>query len=119
MLEDGFSVIPTGEDVFAPIVREIKILFPTLHAISMESKEGLEILIHIGLYTVKLEDKGFTSHIKLGDHVKAGDLLISFDKKLIEDNGKDPITPIVITNMAIVKELDIDYGVKKKQMKKS
>ena len=55
----------------------------------------------------------FRSHVKLGDRVKAGDLLISFDKKSIEDSGKDSITPIVITNMDIVEELDTDYGVKK------
>lgn len=113
MLGDGFAIIPTGEKIYAPIEGEIKVLFPTLHAISIESKEGLEILIHIGIDTVELDGKGFVSHIKLGDHVKAGDLLMSFDKKIIEDNGKDTITPIVITNMDRIKDLSIDYGIKK------
>lgn len=113
MLGDGFAVIPTGEDVYAPVAGEVKVLFHTLHAVAIETKEGLEVLIHIGLDTVELEGKGFTAHVKLGDRVKAGDLLISFDKKSIEDSGKDSITPIVITNMDIVEELDTDYGVKK------
>ncbi|OLS02787.1 PTS sugar transporter subunit IIA [Tissierella creatinophila] len=113
MLGDGFAIMPTGEKIYSPIGGEIKVLFPTLHAISIESKEGLEILIHIGIDTVELDGKGFESNIKLGDQVKAGDLLVSFDKNIIEDSGKDTITPIVITNMDQVKELNIEYGIKK------
>lgn len=113
MLGDGFAVMPSGGKIYAPIGGEIKVLFPTLHAISIESKEGLEILIHIGIDTVELDGKGFEAHIKLGDHVKAGDLLMSFDKNIIEDSGKDTITPIIITNMDKVESLNIDYGIKK------
>lgn len=112
MLGDGFAIKPSGEKVFAPVAGEIKVLFPTLHAIAIETKEGLELLIHIGIDTVELKGDGFQAHVKLGDKVKAGDLLVSFNKKIIEDNGKDTITPIIITNMDRVKDLNIDYGVK-------
>lgn len=117
MLGDGFAVKPTGGEVYAPIGGEITVLFPTLHAISILTAEGLELLIHIGLDTVELEGKGFEAHVKLGDKVKAGDLLMTFDKKVIEDSGRDPITPIVITNMDKVESLNIDYGSKAEKEK--
>lgn len=113
MLGDGFAVKTSGEKVYAPIGGEIKVLFPTLHAIAIESKEGLELLVHIGIDTVELKGEGFEAHVKIGDQVKAGDLLVSFNKKIIEDKGKDTITPVIITNMDMVKSLNIDYGIKK------
>nr|WP_300003120.1 PTS glucose transporter subunit IIA [Tissierella sp.] len=112
MLGDGFAIKPTGEKVYAPIAGEIKVLFPTLHAIAIETKDGLELLVHIGIDTVELKGEGFEAHVKLGDKVKAGDLLVSFNKKIIEDNGKATITPVIITNMDLVKDLSMDYGVK-------
>ena len=113
MLGDGFAVKPSGEKVYAPVGGEIKVLFPTLHAIAIETKEGLELLIHIGIDTVELKGEGFEAHVKLGDKVNAGDLLVSFNKQIIEESGKDTITPIIITNMDRVKDLSMEYGVKK------
>ena len=113
MLGDGFAVKPSGEKVYAPVAGEIKVLFPTLHAIAIETKEGLELLIHIGIDTVELKGEGFEAHVKLGDKVNAGDLLVSFNKQIIEESGKDTITPIIITNMDRVKDLSMEYGVKK------
>lgn len=117
MLGDGFAVKPSGEKVYAPVAGEVKVLFPTLHAIAIETKEGIEILVHIGIDTVELKGEGFEAHVKIGDQVNAGDLLVSFNKKIIEDGGKDTITPVIITNMDIIKDLSMDYGVKKANTK--
>lgn len=112
MLGDGFAIIPSGNKVYAPISGEIKILFPTLHAIAIETTEGLELLIHIGIDTVELKGEGFTAHVKLGDMVKQGDLLITFDKEVIDLKATSSITPILITNMDIIKSISVEYGVK-------
>lgn len=110
MLGDGFAIIPSGNKVYAPIAGEIKVLFPTLHALAIETPQGLELLIHIGIDTVELKGEGFTAHVKLGDMVKQGDLLITFDKEIIETKATSIITPILITNMDIVSSITIDYG---------
>lgn len=110
MLGDGFAIKPRGNKVYAPVSGEIKVLFPTLHAVAMETEEGLEILIHIGIDTVQLDGEGFTGHVKVGDRVKQGDLLVSFDKAIIEEKAKSSITPLIITNMDIVEEISVDYG---------
>ena len=113
MLGEGFAVDPDQGAVYSPIDGEIRALFPTLHAIAMETDEGLELLIHIGIDTVELNGEGFTSNIKLGDRVKRGDLLIQFDIDLIKERGKAPVTPIIITNMDKVKGIEFEYGRKK------
>jgi PTS system beta-glucosides-specific IIC component len=76
----------------------VSILFPTGHAIGITSKEGAEILIHVGLDTVQLEGKYFSPHVKQGDHIKKGDLLVEFDIEKIKEAGYQVTTPVVITN---------------------
>ncbi|MEW8973047.1 MAG: PTS glucose transporter subunit IIA [Tissierellaceae bacterium] len=110
MLGDGFSIKPKGNKIYAPVSGEIKVLFPTLHAVAIETEDGLEILIHIGIDTVQLDGEGFTGHVKVGDKVKQGDLLVSFDKAIIEEKAKSSITPLIITNMDVVEDISIDYG---------
>lgn len=110
MLGDGFAIVPTGNKVFAPISGEIKVLFPTLHAVAIETAEGLELLIHIGIDTVELKGEGFTGHVKVGDMVKQGDLLITFDSEIIKSKATSIITPILITNMDIIKNISVEYG---------
>lgn len=110
MLGDGFAIIPTGNKVFAPISGEIKVLFPTLHAVAIETLEGLELLIHIGIDTVELKGEGFTGHVKVGDIVKQGDLLITFDSEIIKSKATSIITPVLITNMDIIKNISVEYG---------
>lgn len=112
MLGDGFAIKPKGNKVYAPVDGEIKVLFPTLHAIAMETEEGIELLIHIGIDTVELNGEGFTKHVELGDKVKQGDLLISFDRNIIEAKAKSSITPIIITNMDKISDITMDYGKK-------
>lgn len=98
MLGKGIAIKPNKGRVVAPVDGEIAMIFETKHAISMVTEQGAEILIHIGLDTVKLKGENFNSHVKAGDKVKAGDLLIEFDKEKISQAGYDTITPMVICN---------------------
>ena len=76
----------------------VTVLFPTLHAIGIQSEDGVELLIHIGLDTVQLQGKGFEAHISQGDRVEKGQLLVTFDKAYIEGEGYCLETPVLITN---------------------
>lgn len=96
----GAAIIPSANEVVAPIKGEIGALFETNHAIGIKSEDGLEILIHIGLDTVNLQGKHFKPHVKLGDKVNVGDKLMEFDREAIIKAGFDMTTPIIITNSA-------------------
>ena len=98
ILGDGFAVIPSEGKIYAPTDGEIAMVFDTLHAITLTSSSGTEILIHIGLDTVTLKGAPFTAHVAAGDQVKKGQKLISFDREAIAAEGYDVITPIVICN---------------------
>ncbi|ABK61287.1 glucose PTS transporter subunit IIA [Clostridium novyi] len=113
-LGDGFAINPLGNEVVSPIDGEIAVLFPTKHAVAIKGDNGLEMLVHIGIDTVNLNGEGFTAHVSQGDKVKQGDLLVEFDKEIIESKAKSSITPVVITNMDFVESLDISYGEKEK-----
>ncbi len=67
ILGDGFAIIPNDNRVYSPVSGEVKLLFPTLHAVAIETEEGIELLVNIGIDTVKLDGEGFMSHIKVGD----------------------------------------------------
>ncbi|SDC06394.1 PTS system IIA component, Glc family [Pelagirhabdus alkalitolerans] len=97
MMGDGIAFKPTEGEFVAPVSGEIVNLFPTLHAIGIKSKAGVEYLIHIGLDTVMLDGEGFEAHVKQGDEVKAGDKLITADLDAISEKAKT-ITPLVITS---------------------
>jgi PTS system glucose-specific IIC component len=113
LLGDGFAVKPSGNKVYAPVSGEVSVLFPTNHAAVILTEEGLEVLIHIGIDTVKLNGEGFKAHVAQGDKVKKGDLLVSFDKELIEKKAASSISPVIITNMQEVADLTVDFGKKK------
>lgn len=113
ILGDGFAVIPSGNNVYAPASGEVSVLFPTKHAVAITTEEGLEILVHIGIDTVNLNGEGFTAHVEQGNKVKKGDLLVSFDTEFVEKNAKSLISPIVITNMEKVENLTVDFSKKK------
>ena len=98
VLGKGAAVLPEEGKVFAPADGEVTALFPTLHAIGMKTEEDVEILIHIGLDTVQLNGEGFEAMVQCGDKVKKGQLLIAFDKELIEGKGYCLETPVIITN---------------------
>lgn len=97
-LGKGIAVLPTIGKVYAPANATVSLLFPTQHAIGLTTENGTEILIHIGMDTVQLEGKGFTSNVKQGDKVLAGQLLMEFDIEFIQNAGYEVITPIIVTN---------------------
>lgn len=98
MMGDGIAIEPTEGKVVAPFDGEVIQIFPTKHAIGMVSSLGVEVLIHIGLETVELNGEGFETHVKAGDKLTVGDILVTFDVDLIHKKAKSTVTPIVITN---------------------
>lgn len=98
VMGQGVLIQPTEGELVSPVDAQVSVLFPTKHAIGLLSVEGVEILMHIGMDTVNLEGKGFTTHVSQGDHVKVGDKLISFDMDLIKEAGYPTETPVIVTN---------------------
>ncbi|MGM0233443.1 beta-glucoside-specific PTS transporter subunit IIABC [Enterococcus sp. AZ094] len=98
MIGEGFGIIPTSGELIAPEDGEITMLFETNHAIGLKTRNGAELLFHIGLDTVQLEGKHFTPYVKAGDQVKQGQPLIQFDLDAIKAAGLDPIVICVVTN---------------------
>ncbi|MEZ3158361.1 beta-glucoside-specific PTS transporter subunit IIABC [Microbacterium sp. BWR-S6Y] len=97
-LGKGVAIRPTSGAVYAPFDGTVVAAFPTGHAIGLRGVDGVELLIHVGLDTVKLGGEHFTLHVQSGSEVKAGDLLVEFDGDAIEKAGYDLITPVIVTN---------------------
>ncbi|XKM12814.1 beta-glucoside-specific PTS transporter subunit IIABC [Orbaceae bacterium ac157xtp] len=98
LMGKGVAIIPTVGEVVAPEDGEVVSLFRTKHAIGFQTDTGLEILIHIGIDTVKMDGQGFVAHVEMGDKVKKGQRLITFDIDAIKQAGFEVSTPIIITN---------------------
>ena len=98
VMGEGIAIIPSKGELYAPVDGEISLLFETNHALGMKTANGVEVLFHIGIDTVQLEGKFFKPLVKVGDQVKAGDLLIQFELEKIKEAGYDPVTLAVITN---------------------
>lgn len=113
----GAAIIPAVGRAVAPVDGVVSALFETKHAIGITSDDGVEVLIHIGLDTVKFGGEHFTAHIKAGDKVKKGDLLVEFDIEAIKKAGYDTITPVLVTNAHDYKDVlsFIDRDVKEKE----
>ncbi|NQS85425.1 PTS beta-glucoside transporter subunit IIABC [Pantoea allii] len=94
----GVAIIPADNQVIAPFAGEVASLFQTKHAIGLLSDSGIEVLIHVGIDTVKLEGKPFTAHVNVGDKVQPGDILLTFDRQAMLAAGFDLATPIIISN---------------------
>lgn len=105
VLGDGFAIKPSEGVVYAPADGKIVQLFRTNHAIGLTTHDGLEVLIHIGIDTVKMNGTGFKALVQKGDTIKRGQKLIEFDLELVRKNATSDITPIIITNMAKVDSL--------------
>lgn len=103
ILGKGAAVIPADGKVVSPVNGTVETVFDTLHAIGLKSEDGVEILVHIGLDTVKLNGKYFKAHVKNGDKVKVGTLLVEADLEGIKKEGYDVITPVIVSN-------SFDYG---------
>ena len=98
MLGEGFAVVPEEGKLYAPVDGIIAAVFRTKHALAMESKEGAEVLIHLGLDTVKRNGKGFYMKVEAGQKVKKGELICEFDLEDIKADGYVMTTPVVISN---------------------
>lgn len=94
----GVAIQPTSGEVYAPFDGTVVTVFPTKHALGLKSENGVELLIHIGLDTVKLEGKYFDSKVKEGDTIKKGQLLENFDLEGIKSEGYDTVIPVIVTN---------------------
>lgn len=107
ILGDGFAINPIDGMVHSPVDGKVVQLFHTNHAIGLQTANGAEVLIHIGIDTVKMKGEGFKSFVKVDDEIKRGDKLIEFDLKLVNEKAKSPITPIVITNMDKIQGIEL------------
>ncbi|MCI5773014.1 MAG: beta-glucoside-specific PTS transporter subunit IIABC [Erysipelotrichaceae bacterium] len=94
----GIAVKPSEGKIYAPCDGEAMTVFPTGHAIGIKTSANAELLIHIGIDTVQLDGKGFKTHIKQGDMVKKGQLLVEFDQAFIKEQGYDDTVMFVVTN---------------------
>lgn len=103
---DGVGIIPEMNEVYAPFDGIAEVVFPTGHAIGLKSDNGFETLIHIGIDTVMLNGRGFDVKVKQGAKVKKGDLLVTFDRDLIEKEGYDSTIIFVVTDMSDVESID-------------
>lgn len=97
-LGKGIGIVPTSNDLYSPIDGEIMVIFPTKHAISIKDENGIELLIHIGINTVKLDGRHFNLFIKQGDRVTKGQKLAHVDFTSIKEEGYDPTLILVVTN---------------------
>lgn len=107
VLGDGAAVIPAEGKVYAPADGTIISVFDTKHAVCFASSYGTEILIHIGVDTVNLQGKYFTAHVKDGDVVKKGQLMIEFDKEQIQKAGYDTVIPMIFTDLPDDRRLEV------------
>ena len=107
VLGKGIAVIPSKGEVVAPCDAVVETVFDTKHAVGLSTESGMELLIHIGINTVELNGKYFTSHVKNGDHIKKGQLLVSFDMEKVKAAGYDVTTPLIVTNSDDYKDVKI------------
>ena len=106
-VEKALSIEGRHTYLYAPADGEITMVFDTLHAVTMTTTQGIEVLIHIGLDTVNLKGEPFTAHVKAGDKVKQGDLLMDADLGKIQAAGLNIITPVLICNTDDYKEISL------------
>lgn len=100
MMGDGVIIEPTEGTVYAPEDGTVNMLFDTKHAVGFETDSGIELLIHVGIDTVKLNGEGFQMVAKVGQHLKKGDVIMNFDLEEIRAKAKAMATPVVCTNLA-------------------
>lgn len=109
-LGKGVGVIPEEGKIYAPFDGEASVVFPTGHAVGLISDNGVEVLIHIGIDTVELNGKGFTSHVTQGQKVKQGDLLVEVDLDLLKKENYDTTVIFIVTNMDDIRDMSVNTG---------
>lgn len=106
MMGDGFAIVPSSNEVVSPVDATIEVLFPTGHAIGLKTNDGVEILIHLGIDTVKSKSNSFKLLKQVGDKVSAGDPIIQMNLKQLINEGYDMTTPIIFLSGQKLKEMD-------------
>ncbi len=106
MMGDGFAIVPSANEVVSPVDATIEVLYPTGHAIGLRTEDGIEILIHLGIDTVKSKSNSFKLLKQVGDVVKAGDPIIQMNLKQLLKEGYDMTTPIVFLSGQKLKALE-------------
>ncbi|AJK51269.1 PTS glucose transporter subunit IIA [Mycoplasma capricolum subsp. capripneumoniae] len=115
MLGNGFAINPKSNDFYAPVSGKLVTAFPTKHAFGIQTKSGVEILLHIGLDTVSLDGNGFESFVTQDQEVNAGDKLVTVDLKSVAKKVPSIKSPIIFTNnggktLEIVKMGEVKQG---------
>ncbi|MFK4784692.1 PTS glucose transporter subunit IIA [Fusobacterium sp. MFO224] len=105
MIGDGCAIDPTEGAIYSPIAAEIDI-FDTNHAVSFETKDELEMIVHFGIDTVKLNGEGL-KRVATSNEASVGDKLVEYDLAFVKENAKSTKTPIIITNMDIVDKIEV------------
>jgi len=96
VMGDGVAVHPSSGEVVAPLSGRIEKLFKGGHGLAIENEDGLQVLVHIGLETVRLKGDGFTVHAAEGDTVGTGDLIVTVDLNRMDELGIDLVSPVVV-----------------------
>lgn len=110
LMGEGFAAQTEDGDIYSPVSGEVGMIFPTKHAIIVATDDGLEVLIHMGIDTVKLEGEGFELFCSVGYKVKAGDKLAHMDLEFIKSKGYETITPVIFTNLEAGKTIEVSEG---------
>ena len=110
LMGEGFAIESADGDIYAPVSGEIGMIFPTKHAIIIATEDGIEVLIHMGIDTVKMDGRGFELFCEMGQKVKAGDKLAHMDKAVFQAEGYPTVTPVIFTNLDASKKIDIVEG---------
>ena len=113
MIGDGVAIEPSEGQVVSPCKGKVVQIFPTNHAIGIETKQGFDLLIHLGIDTVELDGKGFERLVEEGQNVEVGTPLINMDLGVVASEGKNIITPVIITTMDKIQNIDITTGLVK------
>ena len=110
LMGDGFAIKSNDGIICSPVDGTVEVIFPTKHAVIIKSTAGKEVLIHMGIETVKLEGNGFELFTNVGDKVSAGDKLAKMDLKYIEENATSSITPVIFTNLEADEKVKVIAG---------
>ena len=110
ILGDGVAIVPTEGKVVSPVDGTVSKVAETGHIYAVTSDNGVEVVIHVGLETVALNGKCFHFYAKIGDKVKAGDLIAEADLEFIQETGRNSITPVLISSDLDGKELVCEKG---------
>ena len=110
VLGDGVAIIPEEGKIYSPVDGTITTITDSLHAYGFETEDGVQMIVHFGLETVNLKGKGFVSKVKVGDKVKAGDLVAEVDLDYLKNHHVETITPVIVCGGIPYDELMFQYG---------